>query len=86
MALLQILRSIIYNVVVVFIKNNMVLHRLCAFLAARTYYGFSYMFYNRRLFVKLIEKIKIGEKLEPFKVGSSKNIRLGVISQNAHRW
>ncbi|EJB32713.1 hypothetical protein HPNQ4053_1351 [Helicobacter pylori NQ4053] len=26
--------------VVVFIKNNMVLHRLCAFLVAYAYYGF----------------------------------------------
>ncbi|CBI65802.1 hypothetical protein predicted by Glimmer/Critica [Helicobacter pylori B8] len=34
----------------------------------------------------MIEKIKIGEKPEPLKTGSSKNIRLGIISQNAHRW
>ncbi len=35
---------------------------------------------------KLIEKIKIERTLEPLKTGSSKNIRLGIISQNAHRW
>ncbi len=37
----------------VFIKNNMVLHRLCAFLVARAYYGSSYMLCDRRLFVKI---------------------------------
>ncbi|EJB78732.1 hypothetical protein HPHPH3_1430 [Helicobacter pylori Hp H-3] len=42
-----------HNVVVVFIKNNMVLHRLCAFLVAYAYYGFSYMLCDRRLFVKI---------------------------------
>ncbi|GAA6933653.1 hypothetical protein CHC166_13680 [Helicobacter pylori] len=53
MALLQILvRSISHNVVVVFIKNNMVLYRLYRFMGAYAYDRFSYMFYNRRFFVK----------------------------------
>lgn len=37
----------------VFIKNNMVLHRLYRFMGDYAYYGFFYMFYNRRLFVKI---------------------------------
>ncbi|EJB13080.1 hypothetical protein HPCPY1313_1330 [Helicobacter pylori CPY1313] len=39
--------------VVVFIKNNMVLCGLYRFMGAYAYYGFFYMFYNRRLFVKI---------------------------------
>ncbi len=38
---------------VVFIKNNMVSHRLCDFMRSYTCYGVFYMFYNRRLFVKI---------------------------------
>lgn len=73
--------------VVVFIKNNMVLCGLYRFMGAYAFYGFFYMLYNRRLFVKIDwKKIKIGEKPEPLKTGSSKNTRLGIISQNAHRW
>ncbi len=37
----------------VFIKNNMVLHRLYRFMGAYAYYGFSYMLCDRRLFVKI---------------------------------
>ncbi len=37
----------------VFIKNNMVLCGLYRFMGAYAYYGFFYMFYNRKLFVKI---------------------------------
>ncbi len=55
-------------------------------MGAYAYYGLSYMLCDRRLFVKIDEKIKIEKKPEPLKTSSSKNTRLGVISQNAHRW
>lgn len=53
MVLLWILALYHLHVVVVFIKNNMVSHRLCDFMVAYTYYGLFYMLYNRRLFVKI---------------------------------